>query len=98
MGRPFLHRVLKFTPGFHTAADVFDPLAGNVLDMLLATDHEGGGPNRVASALGVVAVRLAAAEVWEVETAHEFQLALAESRGLRPSGFAIVFHLIVYIP
>jgi len=108
-GQYFPHRVLEFPSGSHPAADVLDPGAGNVLDMLLATHHEGEGPDGMAWALGAVAVGLAAAEVGKrkragqqivgkVETTHQFKLALAKSRGLGASGFVWVNHLIVCIP
>src|SRR5208337_1523858 len=57
-GQYFPHRILEFTSGFHTAADVLDPFAGNVLHLLLAAHHEGEGPDGMAWALGAVAVGL----------------------------------------
>ena len=65
-GQDFLHRVLELPSGFDAAADVLDPGAGDVPDMLLAPHHEGEGPDGMPLlVLGAVAGRLAAAEMGE---------------------------------
>jgi len=106
-GQHFPRRVLEFAPGFHAAADVLDPVLGDVLDMLLSPHHEGERPDGMAWALGAVAGGLAAAEMRQgeragkqimrkMETTHEFKLTLPESRGPSTSGFD--FHLMVSTP
>jgi len=107
-GQNFPHRVLKFPPRLDVTADVLDPVLGNMLDVLLAVHHKCERPEGVSLlVLDAVAGGLAAAQmrkregtgeqiVGKLETPHQLELALAESRSLRTAGF--IFHLMELVP
>jgi hypothetical protein len=84
-------------PAFHAATHVLHPVLGDVLDTLLAPHHEGEGPDRMAWALagGFAAAEMGQGEragkqiLGKMETTHEFEVALPESRGLSAFGFDV---------
>ena len=100
-GQNFPYRILEFGPGFDAPADVLDPILGNVLHVLLAIHHESERPDGMAGALGAVAGGLAAADmrlgkgagkeiVRKLKPTHQFELALAELRSLRPLDSSVI--------
>ncbi len=99
-GQHFADGILKLTPCPHTAAHILDPFLGDVLDLLFPLHHKRQRPDRMAVAFGAMTGALATAQMTErerageairrdMETAHEFELALSESGCQRASGFVV---------
>ena len=70
-GQDLTDRVLKLSACMDSALDLFDPVLGNVLDVLFAVDHEREGPGRMprVSRLGAVAGGLSAPQMGKGERA-----------------------------
>lgn len=108
IGRQYLaDGILELPSRLHPAPYLLDPVLGDVLDTLFPLDHKRQRPDLMAAALGAMAGGFAAAKMGEgertrkglvgdMETTHQLELALAQSRSEWPSGF--VYHLIVLIP
>jgi len=100
--------LFKLPARFHQALNFLDPFVGDVLHPLLAAGHEGERPNGVPPfVLRAMAGGLAAKAVSQGErsgkkigrdgeAAEEFELALAETSGLRTFGCNLYMSVIIH--
>jgi hypothetical protein len=107
-GEDLGHGLFKLPTRLHQALNLLHPFLGDVLDALPTPDHESERPNRVPLlVLGAMASGLATAAVSEREgtreqvggngeTAEEFELALAETSGLRTFRRDLHMHVIIH--
>jgi hypothetical protein len=106
-GEDLGYGLFKLATRLHQALNFLHPFVGDVLDALLTPGHESERPDRVPLlVLGAMTRGLATAAVSERKatgqqvrgngkTAEEFELALAETSGLRT--FRCDFHMHVII-
>jgi len=59
----FTNGILIFPSRLHLLLDFFHQMLGDVLDVLVAVDHEGQGPERMSLPLCTVAIRRLAARM-----------------------------------
>jgi hypothetical protein len=83
--------LLELSPGLDSASYLFDPLLGDVLDVLFPLHHKGQRPDWMAAVVDAMTSGFAAAEMSEgeragegilgnKETAQQFELTLTQSR------------------
>jgi hypothetical protein len=65
----FTNRILKLSSRLDPAPHLFDPILGDVLDLLFTLNHKGERPDRMAAALGTMTGGLAATQMREREGA-----------------------------